>query len=92
VWPAKHYFFHRVYNVVEAIDFGFGRNESIRKIQEWSIDDAQRPFLGLDFGRSFPWRAKHAVSLGHLDSCPFWLGLEPGRKFALPLGLHFVYA
>src|SRR5690349_1740133 len=33
----------------------------------------------------------HAVSLGHLDSSPLWLGLEPGRKFALPLGLHFCY-
>ena len=21
-----------------------------------------------------------AISLGHLDSCPSWLGLEPGRK------------
>jgi hypothetical protein len=21
---------------------------------------------------------------------PLWLGLEPGRKFVLPLGLHFV--
>src|SRR3954470_10454856 len=33
----------------------------------------------------------HAISLGHLDSCPLWLGLEPGRKFALPLGLIFCY-
>jgi hypothetical protein len=22
----------------------------------------------------------HAISLGHLDSRPFWLGLEPGWK------------
>jgi hypothetical protein len=27
------------------------------------------------------------VSLGHMDSGPSWLGSEPGRKFALPLGL-----
>jgi hypothetical protein len=31
----------------------------------------------------------HAVSLGHLDCRPFWLGLEPGRKLQLPLGLPF---
>jgi hypothetical protein len=33
----------------------------------------------------------HAVSLGHLDHAPLWLGLEPGRKLQLPLGLHFWY-
>jgi hypothetical protein len=32
----------------------------------------------------------HAVSLGHLDSSPFWLGLEPGRKLQLPPRLDFV--
>jgi hypothetical protein len=35
--------------------------------------------------------AKHAVSLGHLDCRPFWLGLEPGRKSHLPLGLLLCY-
>jgi len=35
------------------------------------------------------WRAKHAISSGHLDLRPSWLGLEPGRKFTLPLGLQF---
>jgi hypothetical protein len=35
------------------------------------------------------WHAKHAVSLGHLDSGPLWLGLEPGRKLQLLLGLLF---
>jgi hypothetical protein len=44
---------------------------------------------GAGYGRVYGWRAKHAVSLGHLDSRPFWLGLEPGRKFTLPLGLLF---
>jgi hypothetical protein len=34
------------------------------------------------FGR----RAVHAF-LGHLDLRPSWLGLEPGRKLQLPLGL-----
>jgi hypothetical protein len=34
----------------------------------------------------------HAVSLGHLDRRPFWLGLEPGRKWQLPLGLLFWYS
>jgi hypothetical protein len=29
----------------------------------------------------------HAVSLGHGILSPLWLGLESGRKFALPLGL-----
>jgi hypothetical protein len=29
----------------------------------------------------------HAFSLGHLEGILFWLGLEPGRKLALPLGL-----
>jgi len=37
-------------------------------------------FFGLDFGRSSSWHAKHAVSLGHLDSGPLWLGLEPGAE------------
>jgi hypothetical protein len=32
------------------------------------------------YGRVYGWRAMHAVSLGHLDSRPLWLGLEPGRK------------
>jgi hypothetical protein len=38
--------------------------------------------------RVYGWRAMHAVSLGHLDSCPWWLGLEPGRKCHLPLGRY----
>ena len=33
----------------------------------------------------------HAVSLGHWISTPMWLGLEPRRKFELPLGLLFRY-
>ena len=33
----------------------------------------------------------HAVSLGHVDGPSFWLGLEPGRKLALPLGLLLWY-
>jgi hypothetical protein len=33
----------------------------------------------------------HAVSLGHLDLRPSWLGLEPGRKCPLPLGLLLWY-
>ena len=33
----------------------------------------------------------HAVSLGHLDASPLWLGLEPGRKCQLPLGLLLWY-
>ena len=33
----------------------------------------------------------HAVSLGHGILSPLWLGLEPGRKFALPLGSYFWY-
>ena len=33
----------------------------------------------------------HAVSLGHLDSRPSWLGLEPGRKRQLPPGLLLSY-
>jgi len=40
-----------------------------------------------DFGRESSWRAMHAVSLGHLDLCPLWLGLEPGRKFPPSPGL-----
>jgi hypothetical protein len=34
-------------------------------------------------------RAMHAVSLGHLDIRPFWLGLEPGGSCNLPLCLFF---
>ena len=33
----------------------------------------------------------HAVSLGHLDRRLLWLGLEPGRKRELPLGLSLCY-
>jgi hypothetical protein len=44
-----------------------------------------------DFERGSSLRAMHAVSLGHLEGHPFWLGLEPGRKFALPLGLLLWY-
>jgi hypothetical protein len=33
----------------------------------------------------------HAISLGHLDSCPWWLGLEPRRKLTLPFGSLFKY-
>ena len=32
-----------------------------------------------------------AISRGHLDSRPSWLGLEPGRKSQLPLGLLLCY-
>src|SRR5258708_37327066 len=41
------------------------------------------------YGRVCGWRAMHAISLGHLDSRPSWLGLEPGRKQPLPLGSLF---
>jgi hypothetical protein len=43
--------------------------------------------IRLGYGRVCVWRAKHAISLGHVDYRPSWLGLEPGRKLALPLGL-----
>ena len=36
------------------------------------------------------WRAIHAVSLGH-ENASLWLGLEPGRKLLLPLGLLLRY-
>jgi hypothetical protein len=45
-------------------------------------------WLRLDFGRVCGWRAMHAVSLGHWRAS-LWLGLEPGRKLQLPLGLPF---
>jgi hypothetical protein len=32
----------------------------------------------------------HAVSLGHLDSRPFWLGLKPGRKLVTSPRLAFM--
>jgi|ERR1700722_7283058 len=34
----------------------------------------------------------HAVSLGHLDWCPLWLGLEPGRKLLTSPRLAFMLA
>src|SRR6266436_4802074 len=33
----------------------------------------------------------HAVSLGHLDSCPWWLGLEPEESHNLSFGLLPLY-
>src|SRR5271155_709634 len=33
----------------------------------------------------------HAIRLSHWILSPLWLGLEPGRKFALPLGLFLGY-
>ena len=35
------------------------------------------------------WRAKHAVSLGHLDSQSFVARVRAGAEVALPLGLLF---
>ena len=46
------------------------------------------PFRLLDFGRSFPWRAKHAVSLGHWNGL-LVVGLEPGRKLSTSPRLAF---
>src|SRR5258705_4780849 len=41
----------------------------------------------VDFGRSFSWRAMHAVSLGHLES-PFVTGVRAGaEESSLPPGL-----
>jgi hypothetical protein len=49
---------------------------------------ARREHYGVvDCRRVCGWRDIHAVSPGHLDRRPFWLGLEPGRKLPLPLGL-----
>jgi hypothetical protein len=34
----------------------------------------------------------HAASLGHLDSCPRWLGLEPGQGCSLARACFFLYS
>ena len=61
---------------------------------------AHKQLVGTFLWRKWPWgrrvcgwRAKHAISLGHLDSCPRWLGLgTQGRlNHALALCSYITY-
>ena len=64
------------------------RRSSPRRTADDSIDLDQ----GIESaaGRSFSWRAIHAVSLCHVASL-LWLRLEPREASGLPLGSLFVH-